>query len=292
MRFASELVAAVIGLAVSGAHADQAPSTDVEKARSVPRSAHNDFSCKSTSHANPVVLLHGLGATYYEDLNFLEFWLRGKGFCTFSETYGAYGDFELVGGLKSIDESSKQIADFINEVKEKTGADKVDLVGHSEGAFQTLYVTKFGGVSGSIGNVAAIAPPSHGTSFAGLYKLAQALGIDNGVNDILNKFGCDACTDLVTGGAAIKKLNEGPITQQGVKYTIITSKLDEFVTPSETAFVKEAGVENIYIQDYCPLDPAGHIGEAYDTNVWNLVLNALEQKNGRKFPCFLGPPGK
>lgn len=27
---------------------------------------HNDFTCKSTSHPNPVVLLHGLGATYYE----------------------------------------------------------------------------------------------------------------------------------------------------------------------------------------------------------------------------------
>ncbi|OAQ63342.1 lipase [Pochonia chlamydosporia 170] len=253
--------------------------------------SHNDFSCKSSR--NPVVLLHGLGATYYEDLNFLETWLKTKGFCTFSLTYGDYPNFPLVGGLQPIAQSSQEIAAFVKDVQQKTGSPKVDLVGHSEGAFQSLYTTKFGGISSIIDTIVAIAPPTHGTSFGGLYKLAQLLGIDNGVNDILKTFGCKACADLVTGGAAIQKLNDGqPIVQQGTTVTVIASKYDELVTPTKTSFIDEEGVNNIYVQDYCPLDPVGHIGEAYDLNVWNLVLNSLEKKVGRKFFCLLGSPGK
>lgn len=253
--------------------------------------SHNDFSCKSTH--NPVVLLHGLGATFYEDINFLEVFLKTKGFCTFSITYGDYDGFPLVGGLKAIAESSQEVAAFVKEVQQKTGSSKVDLVGHSEGAFQSLYTPKFGGISGIIDNIVAIAPPTHGTNFAGLYKLAQTLGIDNGVNDILKKFGCKACADLVTGGAAIQKLNDGsPIVQEGTTVTVIASRFDELVTPTKTSFIDEKGVNNIYVQDYCPLDPVGHIGEAYDLNVWNLVLNSLEKKVGRKFFCLIGSPGK
>ena len=284
MHFTLATTAAV--LAATGALASP---TGNQLAR---RAGHNDFSCKSSSHPNPVVLLHGLGATYYEDLNFLEAFLQTQGFCTFSLTYGAYDGFPLVGGLKYINESAPQVADFVKEVHTKTGASKVDLVGHSEGAFQTLYNVKYGGIASFVGHAVAIAPPTHGTSFAGLYQIAQTLGIDNGVDTILDKFGCGACTDLVTGGPAVAKLNEGPIAQQGVKYTIIASKLDELVTPTTTAFVQEAGVNNIYVQDYCPIDPVGHIGEAYDLNVWHLVLNSLQDQIGNRFLCVLGSPGK
>ncbi|EFY93325.1 hypothetical protein MAC_00563 [Metarhizium acridum CQMa 102] len=253
--------------------------------------SHNDFSCKS-SH-NAVVLLHGLGATYYEDLNLLEAWLRTKGLCTFSLTYGAYDGFPLVGGLKPVEESSSQIAPFIRDVHQATGSRKVDLVGHSEGAFQALYTTKFGGVEHIVDALVAIAPPTHGTSFAALYRLAELLGAERGVKDVLGTFGCKACAGLVTGGAAVQRLNDGsPFVQPGTVVTVITSRSDELVTPTETSFVREPGVNNIYVQDYCPLDPVGHIGEAYDLNVWNLVLNSLEKKVGRKFPCVFGSPGR
>lgn len=55
--------------------------------------SHNNFSCKSTVHPNPVVLFHGLGATYYEDLNVLQSYLQSINFCTFSITYGDYPGF-------------------------------------------------------------------------------------------------------------------------------------------------------------------------------------------------------
>lgn len=288
-------IAALAGL-VLVASAGPAVPVDVQniKGRSW---THNDFSCKpSADHPNPVVLLHGLGATYYEDINFLEAFLQHKGFCTFSLTYGAYDGFPFVGGLKPIDDSSKEIAALINEVHNKTGASKVDLVGHSEGAFQSLYVPKFrDGISAIVGNIVAIAPPTHGTTFANLWKLAPLLGQNarKDIGDVLEKFGCHPCNEISVDGPGIAKLNDGkPIVQPGNKVTIIMSKYDELVTPVTTSFVHEDGVNNIYVQDYCPLDPVGHIGEAYDPNVWELVLNSLENQVGRKFFCLAGFPGK
>lgn len=105
------------------------------------RTGVNDFSCQSSS--NPVVLFHGLGATYYEDINLLQDFLADKGLCTFSTTYGDYPGFPFVGGLKKISDSSKHLRDFVQEVIAKTGKDKVDLVGHSEGAFMVSFHSRF-----------------------------------------------------------------------------------------------------------------------------------------------------
>ncbi|KAJ5151290.1 uncharacterized protein N7482_010542 [Penicillium canariense] len=253
----------------------------------------NDFSC--TSDSNPVVLLHGLGATFYEDLNYLQYWLQNQGYCTYSLTYGAYDGFPFLGGLKPISESAPEIAAYIKEVVAKTGKSKVNLVGHSEGAFQALYVPKFEGVSQLIDKIASIAPPTHATTFAGIYELAYLFGNTSRAvtSDVLQTVGCGACDDLGPDGAAITRLNDGtPIVQEGNKVTIIASRSDELVTPPTTSFIHEDGVTNRWIQDICPLDPVGHIGEAYDLNVWNLVKNVLDDTPNRKFICLLGSPGK
>jgi triacylglycerol esterase/lipase EstA (alpha/beta hydrolase family) len=254
----------------------------------------NQPSCvPSAAHPDPVVLLHGLGANEYEDLNFLQDALAGQGYCTFALTYGTEDGFPFVGGLAPIATSAAQIAQFVEQVKAETGAARVDLVGHSEGGFQSLYVTKTQGIAADIGRVVAIAPPTHGTSFDGLYDLASLLGAQEqaGVNAALSDFGCPACSDLVDGGAAVKTLDDGPIAQAGVTYTIIASRSDELVTPTSTAFVQERGVTNEYVQDACPLDPVGHIGEAYDLNVWRLVENALDPATATPIAlCSFGAP--
>ena len=255
---------------------------------------HNDFACRSATHPNPVVLFHGLGATYYEDLNFLEAYLQENDFCTFSITYGAYAAFPYVGGLQPISQSAAQLGTFVHEVRLKTGATHVDLVGHSEGAFQTLYVPKFEGVSSFVETIVAIAPPTYGTTFAGLYDLAYIGGnlTRQLVGEILNTVGCDACNDLGPGGDAVVALTNGPIVQKGNKVTIVASKDDELVTPTYVAFVNETGVRNLYIQDFCPFDPVGHIGEAYDTNVWAIVRNTLSGSTAGPLVCSFGSPGR
>jgi pimeloyl-ACP methyl ester carboxylesterase len=253
---------------------------------------NNDSDCiPAAAHPDPVVILHGLGATYYEDLNLLQNYLSVRGYCTYSATYGNFPGFPYVGGLRPIADSAAEIRAFILEVLAKTGAAKVDIVGHSEGGFQSLYVTKTQGIADRIDTVVSIAPPTHGTTFGGLVNLAYLFGIRSQVSQVLQKFGCPACDNLITDGSAVKTLTTGPIAQPGVTYHVITSRYDELVTPTSTAFVKEPGVRNSYVQDLCPLDPVGHLNEAYDLNVWKMVTNALDPANAKKFTCSAGLPG-
>jgi pimeloyl-ACP methyl ester carboxylesterase len=280
-RFLMRAAAMVAAFATLGVSAAQAAG------------GNNDPSCRPTSaHPYPVVFLHGLGATYYEDINVLQSDIASQGYCTFSSTYGAYPGFPYVGGVRPVPGSAAEIKDFIKQVLVETGTAKVDIVGHSEGGFQSLYVTKTQGIQGNIDKVVAIAPPTHGTTFAGLYNLAYLFGQSErqAVGEVLTTFGCPACSELGIGGSAVATLDSGPIAQPGVTYTIITSRYDELVTPTETAFVYESGVTNEYVQDSCRYDPVGHLGEAYDANVWHLVENALDPANARSFACSVGPP--
>jgi triacylglycerol esterase/lipase EstA (alpha/beta hydrolase family) len=262
-------------------------------ARAATQTHINDPNCPlSAAHPSPVVLLHGLGANANEDLNVLQGQLAQKGYCTFAVTYGTDPRFPYVGGVRPIAESAPQIAAFINQVLTKTGAPTVDIVGHSEGAFQSLYVTKTQGIAAHIGRVVAIAPPTHGTTFGGLVTLSYLFGSTSrqSTKTLLDTFGCYACDDLIKGGAAVTTLDNGAIAQPGVTYTIIASRSDELVTPVGTAFVHEPGVINRYVQDVCPLDPVGHLGEAYDTTVWQMVENALGPAHAKAIACSFGFP--
>lgn len=261
-------------------------------------SGYNDFTCKPTAaHPDPVVLLHGLGGTGDGDLGPMAKTLAGQGYCTYTLTYGKPSADSPIGGTVDVDTSAHEIATFIDKVLSSTGAAKVDLVGHSEGAFQSLYIPKVLGYAPKVGNVVALAPPTHGTTFVGLVTVAQGTDLTFLVNNVV-PLGCPACSQLVTGGSAVKTLDNGPIAQSGVKYTIVASRTDVLVLPhqstalntAETAFVAEPGVHNAYVQDTCPADPVGHIGLAFDSDVTQMVSNALDPAHATAVTCSAGAP--
>jgi triacylglycerol esterase/lipase EstA (alpha/beta hydrolase family) len=248
-------------------------------------------SCKpSSAHPNPVVLLHGLGGNGPGNYAYLQPYLAAKGYCTFTLTYGQASPAIPVGGTIPIAESAAQIDAFVQQVRQSTGAAKVDLVGHSEGAFQSLYGPKVRGYAAHVGKVVALAPPTHGTTFAGLVSVGDYLGLRPQVDQVLRDFGCPACDEIIVGGSAVAKLNAGPIAQPGVKYTVIASRFDALVTPHETSFVREPGVTNAFVQDTCPLDLVGHVGLAFDPTVAQLVSNALDPAHAKRVACGFGPP--
>ncbi len=275
MRLRLFLGAVVTALAVSPTMPASAASSGV-----------NDFSCQpSAAHPRPVVLLHGLTANGDANWAFHGPKIAAAGYCVFHLTYGE--QYPSSGGWVPIADSAQEIAGFIDQVLAATGASKVDLVGHSEGAFQSLYVPKFT-AQGKVGRVVALAPPTHGTTVQGIVTLGQVLGGQSMVAFFTDTFLCRACTDIVNGGPAVTALSNGPIAQPGVAYTVIATRYDELVTPTSTSFVQEPGVTNYYIQDKCLLDPVGHIGIATDTGVTSMILNGLDPTHAIK--CGWGHP--
>ncbi|WP_410790697.1 esterase/lipase family protein [Kribbella sp. C-35] len=292
-RTAAVLLTAVLltGALTSSPATASGTATTAGAAVSSVSSGFDDWTCKpSAAHPNPLVLLHGLGGNGPGNYSYLGPFLAAKGYCAFTLTYGQATPAIPVGGTVSIAQSSAEIASFVQRVRKATGAAKVDIVGHSEGGFQSIYGPKVLGYAAQVGKVIALAPPTHGTTFGGLVSVGDYLGLGPLVDQVLRQFGCPACDELIVGGSAVEKLTAGPIAQPGVKYTVIASRFDALVTPHETSFIREPGVTNEYVQDACPLDPVGHVGLAFDPTVAQLVANALNPTHPTRVVCAFGPP--
>ncbi|KAI1097444.1 alpha/beta-hydrolase [Jackrogersella minutella] len=251
----------------------------------------NNFDCKS--ERNPVVMLHGLSADRNVDLNMLQYELNRRGYCTFSQTYGAWDLVPWIGGLRAMADSAKDIAAFVREVKDKTGAQKIDIVGHSEGGVQSIYVPMTqSGISEIVEHVVALGPAIHGAKYYGFTDLWYIGGdvtrsIAKVVQDAL---GCPACDDMMTGGAVYNDFKNAPnIVQPGNKVTVIMSKSDTLVAP-DVSEIDEAGATNVFVQDTCPDDAVGHAGLMWDKSVWRLIVNALEENDDAVFLCDKGLP--
>ncbi|WP_116110768.1 esterase/lipase family protein [Amycolatopsis ruanii] len=260
-------------------------------ASAAPTSGFGDWSCRpSAAHPEPVVLLHGLGGNGPGNFAYLGPYLAQRGYCAFTLTYGQAVPEIPVGGTIAIEDSAREIEAFVDRVRETTGAERVDLVGHSEGGFHALYGPKVLGYAGEVLRVVALAPPTDGTTFGGLVTVADHLGLRPSLDPILATFGCPACAGLITGGEPVADLTDGPIAQDGVAYTILATRFDALVTPHETSFVREPGVRNAFVQDTCPADPVGHVGMAFDTAVAGLVANALDPEHPAPVLCTPGLP--
>jgi pimeloyl-ACP methyl ester carboxylesterase len=261
------------------------------RAATAPSSGFNDWSClPSAAHPQPVVLLHGLGGDGPGNFATLGPYLASAGYCVYAPTYGEAIPGIPVGGITPIPQSATEIDTYLGQVLAATGATQLDLVGHSEGAFQALYGPKFvPGEAGIIKRVVALAPPTHGTTFANLVTIGDDLA-GSLLTGVIIAAGCPACSELVTGSSLVNSLDTNPIAQPGIVYTIIASTHDELVTPYGTEFVSASNVTNETVQALCPLDPVGHVGLAYDTDVAQLVRNALDPAQPVAVTCSVGPP--
>ena len=97
--------------------------------------------------------------------------LADEGYCVSALTYGAEPGDPYIGGLEPIEQSSLQLAAFIDQVLAATGASKVDLVGHSEGTVMPQYYLKFEGGAAKVGKYVALAPLYQGTTLDGITAL-------------------------------------------------------------------------------------------------------------------------
>jgi triacylglycerol esterase/lipase EstA (alpha/beta hydrolase family) len=234
----------------------------------IPPPGANNWDCKPTAaHPFPVVLVHG---TLFDETitwNLMAPAIEHAGYCVFALDYGNRGTGPIV-------RSAHELAAFINRVLAATGAQRVDIVGHSQGGMMPRYYLKFLGGTAHVHDLIGLAPSNHGTTL----PLAAPLG----------QYGdCPACTQQVAGSPFLTHLNAGDQTPGPVNYTVIESNHDEIVTPYTSAFLppEDGRVTNILLQDDCPADVSEHVLITDDPVAVQWVLNALAS-DGPADPSF------
>lgn len=223
-----------------------------------PSEGMNDPKCvPSPEHPYPVVYIHGTSSNIGDFHNSMKT-LQKEGYCTWGQTYGTGGHsfqspFPSAGGVIDINTSAKQVSGFVDHVLQATGAEKVDLVGHSQGGMLTKVLIERMSHADHVHRVVTMGAPFHGTDYHGMGK-----GLRKWINDtpklaewVLSK----ASTQQIIGSEFLDKLNALPDTHAGITYTSLYSPADTTVTPNTTSQLKQvpgAHVANVNTAEVCP----------------------------------------
>jgi hypothetical protein len=251
--------------------------------------------CKpTTAHPYPVVLVHATLADEGSNWVTLAPLLANEGYCVYSFNYGETAaslpiiPFITPGridGLNHIEKSAEELKSFVSKVLSKSGASKVDLVGHSQGGMMPNYYIKFLGGEAKVNELIGLAPSNHGTTLSGLTELLEVFPFASEfTTGLLEFFGAPSLPEQEETSAFIKKLfGSGDPVEPGVRYAVIETNHDEVVTPYTHAFLSGSNVTNITIQSQCPSDPVAHIGMFDDSPSLQNVLNQLSSSPNPSF---------
>ncbi|GAB3286882.1 esterase/lipase family protein [Parasphingorhabdus pacifica] len=256
-----------------------------------PPAGANDWTCvPSPEHPNPVVLVHGTVENMTYNWFSLSPRLANEGHCVFAFNFGQDTGLGVglpgafpTGGTAPVARSAAELSGFVDAVLGTTGADEVDLVGHSQGGMMPRHYLKFLGGEEKVDKLVGLSPSNHGTSVHGLALLP-------GVPLLLRLGLGDSVRDQMYDSGFLDELNAGRETVPGVDYTVIQTRYDEVVTPHTSAFLDGPNVTNILLQDGCELNATDHLGISFDRRAEQFVVNALDPDSAVEPPCVPSPP--
>jgi pimeloyl-ACP methyl ester carboxylesterase len=248
----------------------------------------------SAAHPYPVVLVHATFADEGSNWVTLAPLLANNGYCVYAFNYGEtaaslplipFVTEGRIDGLNHIEHSAEELRSFVNNVLSKTGASKVDLVGHSQGGMMPNYYIKLLGGAAKVNELIGLAPSNHGTTLGGLTTLTEQFPFASGiVTGLLEFLGAPSLPEQEQGSAFMKKLfGPGEPLAAGVRYVVIETTHDEVVTPYTNAFLSGSNVTNIIVQNQCSGDPVAHVGMFDDSPALQNVLNQLSSSPNGSF---------
>ena len=248
----------------------------------------NDFGCvPSETHPRPVVLVHGTDSSAYSDYAALSPQLAQAGFCVFALNFGR-DPAKKTYGTEDLRTSAAQLAQFVEQVLDSTGAQDLDIVGYSHGATVARYFINTLGGADVVTRWVGIASPSHGGNFYGLGTAAAEIP---GAVDMLTPVLTPAVVQQIQGSEFLADLNSGGDTVPGVQYVTIGSRIDEMIQPVAGIALDGPNATNIFIQDLCPVNFTGHFQLPYDPFTLALAINALDPAAAQAPSCVPVAPG-
>ena len=254
----------------------------------------NDFTCKPRKGTHPVVLIPGTTEDAFTTWSYYGPRMQAAGLCVYTFNYNpeTHPLVEAAATSGNIYSTAAFMAHFVDKVLKSTGADKVDLVGHSQGGgpLPRAYIKYYGGDK-KVNHLIGIVPSNKGTSILGMEKFLNEPGTP--ANTIMSAGAryrnLESAPQQLQGSTFLKDLNAGGMTAPGVKYTVIATRFDNRVFPWTNALIPEPGAKNIVIQDVCPLDHSAHTNITYDPMTYQVVANALEPQRATRVKCTIRP---
>ncbi len=292
------LVVALIAGAPAGASSARYPVPYVFSANVVAAALHNgeappganDWSCRpSAAHPDPVVLVHGLLANMTDNWQTMSPLLANNGYCVFALTYGNDLPVDQFGGIAPMEQSAVALSEFVDRVLAATGAPKVDIVGHSEGATMPDYYIEYLGGAAKVARYVGISGVKHGTTLHGLNTFIAAFDSLVPGSFAATAAACGSCNEFVVGSDYMNKI-EARAPANGVVYTNVSTRYDELVSPYTSSFLDGPNVTNITLQDHCALDFSDHLSIISSPITGQYILNALDPDHARPPICTLVLP--
>ncbi len=228
----------------------------------------------SARHPYPVVLSEGTFGNMYNSFGALSPYLAGQGYCVYAFNYGQTIAPSMFDAMGNIAGSAAQLGSFVRRVLARTGAQKVDIVGWSQGGMMPRYYIDDLGGAPFVHELVALAPSNHGTTLDGIQQLVDSFGAAGVFTSLLSPW-CEACVQQLQGSSFLDALNAGGGTEPDVHYVVIETRYDEVVTPYTNAFLSGPNVQDVLLQDQCPQDHSDHLSIPYDSNALQDVANAL-----------------
>ncbi|UGQ42950.1 lipase family alpha/beta hydrolase [Rhodococcus aetherivorans] len=324
MKYARRITVAVMAAALTAAGpALPTAAADTTDAASLPAllesmgpspAGANNLDCvPSPEHPRPVVLVHGTRMDMTSSWAVAAPQLADLGYCVYALNYGGIRSLVdpglMIWGVGSIEESAKQLGEFVDAVRAHTGADRVDLVGHSQGGPVSRQYLRFEGgadpadpARNEVDKLVMLGATNHGTTFNGmqqLYSLFARLGLGNqewATERVAQMvFGIAGRQQLI-GSRVLARLNSGTETLPGIDYTSIATRQDTVATPPENAFLQPGAdsiVHNVWVEDVCPTSPADHLALLELPESLHLVKSALDPHYAETVPapCTAPPAG-
>lgn len=169
---------------------------------------------QADSEPDPVVFVHGFRG-HGADWDSMKSRFVQDGY-TEDELFA----FEYDSSISNVD-VAKRLSRYVDDVRAKTGQDRVDVVTHSMGGLNSRYWLKFLGGDRSVDDWVSLAGPNHGS---------DAPDLCPGV----------PCTELRPDSKFLAKLNRGDETPGDVHYGTFWSACEEAVVPPESTVLDGA----------------------------------------------------
>lgn len=251
----------------------------------------NDFDCRPTpEHPEPVVLTGSTFLSAAVNWTALAPYLHNLGLCVFTVDYGRdiYRIPPGLNGLDPIPPSARQVGDVVERVLAATGAQRVQLVGHSQGGIvNRYYVNELGGAA-KVSRMVLMSSPYRVT---GLPVDAAAVARDVIPEQLYQAI-------LNNGRVPPLYLNfldpwvwaKIEALQPNIEYTQITDIADEIgLLGGMPAPAGAPGAVTRYINDACPLDFSQHFAQPYSRTAVAMVGNVLDPAHAATPPCTFVP---